>query len=50
VVYLTGELTVKYAETVAELGGVPVLVDLNQQHIDYISDKIKENITLMLLV
>jgi NAD(P)-dependent dehydrogenase (short-subunit alcohol dehydrogenase family) len=37
-----GLLGRRHAEAVAELGGVPVLVDLDRKNIDYISDEIKE--------
>ena len=37
-----GLLGEKHAETVAELGGIPVLVDLNEKNVKYVSDRIKE--------
>jgi len=37
-----GLLGEKHAETVAELGGIPVLVDLNEKNVKYVSDEIKE--------
>ncbi len=37
-----GLLGEKHAETIAELGGIPVLVDLNEENVKYVSDRIKE--------
>ena len=38
-----GLLGEKHAETIAELGGLPILIDLDKKKLDYVADRIKEN-------
>jgi len=37
-----GLLGEKHAETIAELGGLPILIDLDKKKLDYVADRIKE--------